>query len=415
MKGIADVIGSAHLAEVLKIREIPMIEVVRVLRMLALIALAAPVVSAQPADRCADILHAGVFDTAYLNAESKKYHLFQRSFCSASSESDKKSLAQNFSYLTPTESYVGSWNASSDEQRRNMFCDASLEETFTHDSLEQFIRQASPIIVDAWSSCMKQRAPIARFSARYSNDLVSVSLEADSGMQNLPLSFGGKTRWQDQIDILPPDALKCRRGFSSKDTRDVINCTRAKGRLNEVVQLKLLTEYGEQPMTELPSIAPVVKPPPPPPQENVYLNKELEIGKHTFQAVGYQKLAALNRGYAHGVLFASNDAVASVITYRIPHGMKSFATDVVSYQAACTGGGPINGWTVIISAPNQNVGVERSWNQIDPNTIEIPVDNIPYGMPREITITVNPHDHRTCDHSGLGDPHFKPASPSIMR
>jgi hypothetical protein len=367
---------------------------------------------AEEIDRCSDILENGVFDQTHLDAYQKNYHLFQQAFCNSSSEEDNTSLGQQFSYLTPTESYAGTWNASNTQQRRALFCQETLDYAFKEESLRLFVTKASPVIVEAWSKCMEKRSPNVRFSADYSDDFSDVTLAANSGFTGVNLSFHGKKSWRDQLIIQPADALTCgAQYFHSDRARDTIQCKRAKTRLKETVKIQLLTKIGDvQPWVSLPSIEPP-RPPAPPDRitSNTYLSKDLETGKHTFRSITYERFVGTNsRPYPHGMTVASQDTTGSVVTYKIPLGAKDFVTDVTTYQAGCGGGGNVNGWRVFIKTPNEEKVAERSWNYIDAHSFTMPVDNIPYGHPREIAISVDPMGDRTCDHAALGDPHFTP-------
>jgi hypothetical protein len=375
---------------------------------------------AQPVDRCSDILKHGVFNTSSLNTDRVEYRYVQQSIDQHSTEGNTTSFTSNFSYLTPTEQYAGIWNASNDQQKMDMLRQTRLEETFTRDSLRSFVSKASEALTDAWKSCMERRGKGPIFSARYSADRRFVILEASSGIEDLNLAFNkkenlalnDKTRWRHHIDLLPPNALTCESGFSTKRTRDSINCRRSDDSLNQEVQVTLRAKHGEQPTLILPGPPAPLPPPPPAIQQNVYLSKELESGAHNFRGIEYRQFVSANATpYPHGVVMASQDTVASAVTYKIPWGAKTFAGSVVSTNPTCDNSG--NGWSVTIKTPSGIVTYHLSQHQLDPMTFELPVDAIPFGAPRELSISVDPKGNRTCDHSALGDPHFKPFPPAM--
>jgi hypothetical protein len=142
------------------------------------------------------------------------------------------------------------------------------------------------------------------------------------------------------------------------------------------------------------------------PRENVYLSKKLELSSN-FQSIVYREFGAANgTRYKNGVLLASLNHRASTVKYRIPRGMRKFVAQVVSSSYTCDEHGDL--WTVTVEARGQKKTHTLSHHHLDPLPVELPVDSFSIFEPRVLTITVDPHQHRFCDHSALGDPHFSP-------
>ena len=146
------------------------------------------------------------------------------------------------------------------------------------------------------------------------------------------------------------------------------------------------------------------------PFHDVYLAKELEIpGSRDFQTLEYHAVTGVSsQTYSKGVFLDSWNDRASTVRYRIPRGAKYFvALALARYAGVCGGGGPQDGWDITVSTPTSTKSTPRmSFNYIDPVPLKIPVDNIPSGKSRELTLAVNPYSARTCDEPALANARF---------
>jgi hypothetical protein len=153
---------------------------------------------------------------------------------------------------------------------------------------------------------------------------------------------------------------------------------------------------------------PTLPPPKRPPFRDVFLSQTLELPGHNFQTLKYQPVTSITgKTYQRGLFLDSQNTTPSSVSYRIPHGAKFFVATAIARDAGgCGGGGNVNGWTITITTPKASAPADLSWNYLAPIKLSVPVDNIPAGGIKELTITVNPHSDRTCDHPALADPHF---------
>lgn len=143
------------------------------------------------------------------------------------------------------------------------------------------------------------------------------------------------------------------------------------------------------------------------PFHDVYLSKALEVPGHNFQNIEYRPVTSIaGKTYVRGLFLDSQNAGPSSVSYQIPPEAKLFVATAIARDAGGCGSGSVNGWTVTITTSQTKAAADLSWNYLDPVVLRVPVDNIPADGIRELTITVNPHSDRTCDHSALGDPHF---------
>src|SRR5262249_55237993 len=137
-----------------------------------------------------------------------------------------------------------------------------------------------------------------------------------------------------------------------------------------------------------------------------FLTADLEVGKNTFQAHRYEPFVSHSGTlYKRGLLLWSQDQSASVITYKIPRGAKSFVFTLAAIEVYCGGGGTINGWTVIIKTPSNQQAFSVFHTSSD-SVQTLSLGSAPPGEAPEISIAIDPMGSRTCDHSALGDPHF---------
>jgi hypothetical protein len=146
----------------------------------------------------------------------------------------------------------------------------------------------------------------------------------------------------------------------------------------------------------------------PNPFRDVYLSQALELPGHNFQTLQYRPVTSITgKTYQRGLFLDSQNTTPSSVSYRIPPGAKFFVATAIARDAGgCGGGGNINGWTITITTPKASAAADLSWNYLDPVRRCIPVDNIAANGIKEVTITVNPHSDRTCDHSALADAYF---------
>jgi hypothetical protein len=99
-------------------------------------------------------------------------------------------------------------------------------------------------------------------------------------------------------------------------------------------------------------------------------------------------------------------APPSFVKYRIPDGAQEFVTVVGPAKERCdTGNGGLNGWTIILSTPNQERRESFQYSQND-RQVRIPLANIANEGQGRLTIALDIEGYRNCDRAVLGDPHF---------
>ncbi len=144
--------------------------------LITILALLAPVAStAQPSDRCSDVLNGGVFNYARLRDNNYFNQVVWSRFFRSSDSSSQSDSSLGISVPIGDVVVGGTFDSSSDSRIRSRQDYQYFNEITASREIDVALMTADPAILSAWSSCMRNRGGLsARFEAVSATDVFLV-------------------------------------------------------------------------------------------------------------------------------------------------------------------------------------------------------------------------------------------------
>lgn len=219
------------------------------------------------ASDCSDILKHGVFNESSSSSYSKKIAEAQYQFCSRNFDSweDSTSLDYGFEAIVdaiPVSLDIG-LSSSSKKVSVAEACEYDWSKIQLSNSSKEKIKQASNLIVNAWSDCKKNEQFV--FTLNRDADFSSVNIKTQL---NKPILKGGKIVYLEEvppgITMAPEGALVCSAKLSTllKSTGSAISCGIKEEISEKGVAITFSSNYGAK-QVFLSKKGKMLKPPPP--------------------------------------------------------------------------------------------------------------------------------------------------------